>query len=58
MYVDLVQYPHLVAIVVASLDAIPSSIVPDHALQKVLPLIQNESGNAIEENEWPHKGSR
>jgi hypothetical protein len=44
--------------VVASPNAIPSLIVPNLALQKVPPLIQNESGNAMEDNEWAHKGSR
>jgi hypothetical protein len=68
MYVDSMQYPHFVAIVVASLsvilhyvrcfNAIPSSIVPNLARQKVIPLIQNENGDVIEDNEWVHKGSR
>jgi hypothetical protein len=62
------QYRHIVDIVVASLDvnphyicwfsAIPSLVVPDFAPQKVLPPIQDESGDAMEDNEWAHKGSR
>jgi hypothetical protein len=62
------QYPHVVDIVVASLDviphyicwfnAIPSSIISDLAPQKVIPPIQNENGNAMEDSEWAHKGSR
>jgi len=36
-------------------DSIPN---PDHVLQKVPPPIQNEHGNAMEENEWVHEGSR
>jgi hypothetical protein len=58
MYVVLVQYLHFVSCVVASLDAIPSSIVPDFAPQEVPPPIQDEHGDAMEDNEWVHKGSR
>jgi hypothetical protein len=67
MYGDSMQYHHFVAIVVASLNvilhyvhcfnAIPSSIIPNLTRQKVLPLIQNESGDVMEDNEWVHKGS-
>jgi hypothetical protein len=68
MYVDSMQYPHFVAIVVASLsvilhyvrcfNAIPSSIIPNLTRQKVIPLIQNENGDVMEDNEWVHKGLR
>jgi len=58
MYVALVQYPHLVSCVVASPNAIPSSIVPNFGPQEVLPPIQDEHGNAMEDNEWAYKGSR
>jgi hypothetical protein len=58
MYVDLMQYPPLVTCVVISLDVIPSSIVLDIAPQKVPPLIQNEHGDAMKDNEWAHEGSK
>jgi hypothetical protein len=62
------QYLQTVDIVVVGLDviphyicwfsAIPSSVVLDFAPQKVPLPIQDESGNAMEDNEWAHKGSR
>jgi hypothetical protein len=58
MYVALVQYFHLVTFVVVGPNVIPSSIIPDLALQEVLLLIQNEHGHAMEDSEWVHKGSR
>jgi len=58
MYVVLVQYLHLVTCVVASLYAIPSSVVPNLAPQEVSPPIQNEHGNAMEDSEWAHRSSR
>ncbi len=58
MYVDLVQYPHLVSCVATDPNAIPSLIVPNLAPQKVFPPIQNEHGDAMEDSEWAHKGSR
>jgi hypothetical protein len=58
MYVSLMQYLHLVTCMAACLDAIPSSIVPKFAPQEVLPPIQNEHENAMEDSEWVHKGSR
>jgi hypothetical protein len=50
------QYPHLVSCVVVDPYAISSLVVPNLALQKVPPPIQNEHGNAMEDNEWAHKG--
>jgi hypothetical protein len=58
MYVDLVQYPHLVSSVMASLDALPSLIVPNLAPQEVPLPIQDEHGYAMEDCEWAHKDSR
>jgi hypothetical protein len=58
MYVDLVQYPHLVTCVVANLDIILSSIVLNIAPQKVHPLIQDEHGDAMEDNEWAYESSK
>jgi len=52
---DLVQYPHIVDIMVANPNAIPSLDVLDRALQKVLLPIQDESGNV---SEWAHKSLR
>jgi len=43
---------------VVSPNAIPSSIVPYLTFQKVPPLIQDESGNVMEDSEWAHKSSR
>jgi hypothetical protein len=58
MYVDLVQYLHLVTCVVVGLDTIPSSIVLNTAPQEVPLLIQDEHGNALEDNEWAYEGSK
>jgi hypothetical protein len=58
MYVVLVQYLHLVTCVVASSFVIPSSVVLNLAPQEVPPPIQDEHGNAMEDSEWAHKGSR
>jgi len=44
--------------VVASSFAIPSSVVLDLAPQEGPPPIQDEHGNAMEDSEWAHKGSR
>jgi hypothetical protein len=44
--------------VVVGLDAIPSLVVPNFAPQEVLPPIQNEHGDVMEDSEWAHKGSR
>ncbi len=49
------QYLHLVPYVVAGLNAIPSLIVPNFALQEVLPPIQNENGDV---SEWAQKSSK
>ncbi len=58
MYVDLMQYPHLVTYVATSPNAIHSLVVPNLALQEVPPLIQDEHGDAMEDNEWAHEGSK
>jgi hypothetical protein len=58
MYVDFVQYPHLVTCMVIGLNVIPSSIVLDTTPQKVPPLIQDEHGDVMEDNEWAHEGSK
>jgi hypothetical protein len=55
MCVALVQYPHLVLCVVASPNAIFSSIVPNFALQKVPPPVQDEHGDVVEDSGWAHK---
>jgi hypothetical protein len=52
------QYPHLVTCVVTSPNAIHSSIVPNLAPQEVPPSIQDEHGDAMENNEWAHEGSK
>jgi hypothetical protein len=43
---------------VSSPNAIPSLIVPNLAPKEVLVLIQDEHEDAMEDSEWPHKGSR
>jgi hypothetical protein len=58
MYVALMQYPHLVTCVVVSPYAIPSSIVLDLAPYEIPPPIQDEHGDAMEDSDWAHKGSR
>jgi hypothetical protein len=52
---DLVQYPHIVDIMVADPNAIPSLVVLDLTPQKVPLPIQDESGNV---SEWAHKSLR
>jgi len=42
------QYLHLVPYVVIGPNAIPSLIIPDFALQKVSPSIQDENGDVSE----------
>jgi hypothetical protein len=37
---------------------IPSSVIVDFAPQKVPFQIQDEHGDAMEDNEWVHKGSK
>jgi len=44
--------------VVAGPNAIPSIVVPDLAPQEVASPNQDEHGNAMEDNEWAHEGSR
>ncbi len=51
MYVDLMQYPHLITCVVASPYVIPSLVVLNIVPHKVLPPIQDEHGNTMEDNE-------
>jgi hypothetical protein len=51
MYVDLLQYPHFVTCVAARPNAIPSLVVLDTTLQEVFLLIQDEHGDAMEDNE-------
>jgi hypothetical protein len=58
MYVVLVKYLLLVTCMVVRFDVIPSSVVLDFVPQKVPPPIQDEHGNAMEDSEWAHKGSR
>jgi hypothetical protein len=51
MYVDLMQYPHLITCVVVGPNVIPSLVVLDIVPQEVFPPIQDEHGNTMEENE-------
>jgi len=58
MYIVLMQYPHLVSCVVVGPNAIPSLLVPDLTLQEVFLPIQDDHGDAMEDSEWAHKGSK
>ncbi len=43
---------------VVGLDAIPSSVVLNITPQEVLPSIEDEHRDAMEDNEWVHEGSK
>jgi hypothetical protein len=58
MYVVLVQYPHLASCAVVGPNAIPSLVVLDLALQEVFLPIQDDHGDAMDDSEWAHKGSK
>jgi hypothetical protein len=58
MYIALVQHLHLVPFVVSRLNVIPSLVILDLTFQEVPLPIQDESGDAMEDSEWAHKGSR
>jgi hypothetical protein len=58
LYVDLVQYSHLVTCVVVGPNVILLSVVPNLARQEVFLSIQDEHEDVINNNEWVNEGSK
>jgi hypothetical protein len=58
LYVDLVQYSHLVTCVVVGPNAILSSILPNLACQELFLSIQDEHEDVMDDNEWVNEGSK